>query len=223
MAGIKPTDRSSGGRISQFLFVLSLLFLAFGLFNLGWVVWPPSIDTVQFVIPAGVLPGAPAGETFASLSEYDLKVSWPQRLRASEAGTIVVELTETVGNDLLPNDDREAQVVLVEPVVAGLVVTPPGMVQVNLADHQELRLTWEAGGSLAGEYQGKVYVSFGFYDQALADIVPVPVAVIDIAIRVTALWGLEAGMALWFGLVGIILWGALFLLGRAVAVGKVAG
>lgn len=219
---MKPTDRGKGGWISQFLFVLSLLFLAFGLFNLGWVMWPPSIDTVQFVIPAGVLPGAPAGETFASLSEYELRVSWPQRLRASEAGTIVVELTETVGNDLRPHDDRAAQVVLVEPVVAGLVVSPPGLVQVNLADQQEFRLTWEAEGSLAGEYPGKVYVSFGFYDQALAEMVPVPVAVVDLSIRVTALWGLEAGLALWFGLVGIVLWGALFLLGKATQVRRAA-
>ena len=43
-----------------------------------------------------------------------------------------------------------------------------------------------------------------------------PVAVVDIDLTVSALWGLESQLSLWFGLVALVLWGALFILGRTV-------
>jgi len=202
-----------GGWLAQLLFMLSLIFLAFGLFSLGWAMWPAPTDAVQFAIPAGVLPGVPAGKTYASVADYTLTVSWPVWVRAGEAGTLNVTLTEADADAGLAAG-RPAQVVLVEPAIAALPLDPPGRVQATLAPGQELDLTWEVDGALAGEYPGKVVVSFGFYDEALAELVSVPVAVVDVTVRVTALWGLEAGLAVWFGLVGLVLWGALFVLGR---------
>ena len=58
-----------------------------------------------------------------------------------------------------------------------------------------------------------MYLSFGFYDEAAQELVTVPVAVVDIDLTVSALWGLESQLSLWFGLVALVLWGALFILG----------
>ena len=200
-------------RLSQFMFILSLIFFIFGLINLGWVVWPMQTDAVQFTIPAGVLAGAPAGTTYASLAEYALRVSWPQRLRLGDTETLTVTLQElsAVEGSVV---DHEAQVFLVEPSLINLVIDPPGRMQANLAPGQDLTLTWDVAGEQNGTFTGKVLVSFGFYDESLDELVPVPIAVVDTVVRVSALWGLERGLALWFGVVGLVLWGALFLLGR---------
>jgi hypothetical protein len=50
-------------------------------------------------------------------------------------------------------------------------------------------------------------------------MVAVPVAVADAAVSVSSFLGLNAQLALWFGLVALVFWGALFVLGR-VAAGK---
>lgn len=213
---MKKTKEGRGKWLGQVLYTISLGFLAFGLFNLGWAMWPAPTDAVQFEIPAGVLPATPAGETYASLSDYALSVSWPRWLRMGETGTIRVTLTDMDGEDVSSAVDRPAQVLLVEPAIAGIQVTPPGRIQANLADGQDLDLTWTVDTGLVGEHPGKVFVSFEFYDQTLAELVPVPVAVVDVAIRVTALWGMESALALWFGLVGLVLWGVMFVLGRVV-------
>ncbi len=55
---------------------------------------------------------------------------------------------------------------------------------------------------------------FGFFDEEAEQLVPVPVAVMDIDLIISSLWGLDAPLALWFGLVALVLWGALFILGR---------
>lgn len=204
--------------ISQLLFGLSLLFLGFGLFNLGWVVWPAPTDAVQFTIPAGVLPGTPAGMTYASQADYALTVSWPVWLRKGETGKILVNLIETDNVDTPPEPERKAQVLLVEPSLVALPVEPPGTMQTNLASGKDLDLFWEVTGSMVGEHPGRVVVSFGFYDATLAELVPVPVAIVDMTVRVTALWGLEANLAIWFGMASLILWGMLFLLGRVAQV-----
>ena len=210
---MKPKPKVRVGWLSQLLFVLSLIFLGLSLFSLGWAVWPAPMAGVQFAIPAGVLPGAPAGTTYASLADYTLDVSWPRWIRAGETGTIVVELSSGESDEAL-SEDRIAQVVLVEPEILALPVDPPGRMQASLAPGQTLSLSWQVEGILTGQYPGKLNVGFGFYDDILAELVPVPVAVVDMSIRVTALWGLEAGLVIWLGVVGLVLWGVLFILGR---------
>ena len=59
-------------------------------------------------------------------------------------------------------------------------------------------------------------VSFAFFDEEEDALVEVPVVVVDVATRVDALWGLERNLVLWLGFVGLVMWGALFLVGRAV-------
>ncbi len=206
----------SGGWLSKTLFALSLAFLGFGLVSLGWGVWPPPTDAVQFTISAGPLPGAPAGMTYASLADYTLNVSWPVWIRDGETGTITVHLTEVEGaaGEAV---ERPAQVVLVEPVIPGVTMEPAGRSQANLAVGQALTLTWDVAGEVSGEYGGKLYVSFGFYDDALGELVPVPVAVVDLAFQVRSLYGLEARLVLWVGLAGVALWGVLFIAGRVAA------
>jgi hypothetical protein len=205
-----------GGWLSKALFALSLVFLSFGLVSLAWGVWPVPMDAVQFTIPAGVLPGAPAGTTYASLAEYVLNVSWPVWIRSGEMGTITVHLTEVEGaaGEAV---ERPAQVVLVEPVIPGVAIEPEGRSQANLAEGQALTLTWEVAGKVPGKYEGKLYISFGFYDDALGELVPVPVAVVDLAFQVRSLYGLEVRLVLWVGLAGVALWGALFIAGRVAA------
>jgi len=204
--------------VSQFLFGLSLLFLGFGLFNLGWVVWPAPSDAVQFTIPSGILPGTPAGTTYASLADYALTVSWPVWLRKGETGQIHVKLTEIDDGKSLPEPEQKAQVLLVEPSLITLLIEPHGTMQTNLAPGQDLDMVWAVTGTTEGEFPGKVVVSFGFYDAALADLVPVPVAIVDMTVHVTALWGLGSNLVMWFGVVSLILWGMLFLLGRVAQV-----
>ncbi|MFW5714499.1 MAG: hypothetical protein ACOCYU_07495 [Brevefilum sp.] len=216
MAGLRQQGSQNRRRwFSHLLYVLSLILLGFGLVSLGWAVWPVPTDARTFTIPAGTLPGTPSGETFSSLADYVLQVSWSRWIRAGEAGEILLTLSEVDSTEdkVL---ERETQVVLVEPTVASLPVKPPGRTQVNLGPGQDMRQTWTVQGAIAGEYPGKLVVSFGFYDTALNEIVPVPVAVVDMTIQVVTLWGLARGLVLWLGLVGLVLWGALFILGRVV-------
>jgi len=202
--------------LAKLLFALSLVFLGFGLVSLGWYAWPAPIDGVRFEIPAGVLPGAPAESGYASQEDYVLAVEWPVWVRLGETGTIRVSLLEAGDSSGKPAEDQEAQVVLAEPAIAGLPLEPAGRVQAAVAGGQDLVLEWAVTGLTPGEHPGKIAVSFGFYEEALEELVPVPVAVVDAGVRVVSLWGLEARLVLWFGLVGLALWGALFVLGRVV-------
>jgi len=40
--------------------------------------------------------------------------------------------------------------------------------------------------------------------------------VVDYDIRVISLFGMERNLVLWLGFVGVVLWGVLFVIGRAV-------
>jgi hypothetical protein len=202
------------------LFAVSLIFLAFGLFFLGWAMWPPGRDAVQIAIPAGVLPGAPSGTTYASLADMRLTVAWPRWVRLGQTGEIRVTLTEAQLPDAVAEGPAWFQTVVVEPMVFGMALDPPGLVQANLAEGQTLDLTWQASPLEAGTYPGKVIVAFGFYDQTAGALVEVPVAVVDISVRAVTLFGLEARLAVWFGMVGLVLWGALFVLGQTVGRGR---
>ena len=213
---MKPPVRSKGRRLSQLLFSLSLVFLGIGLFSLGWAVWPAPVDAVQFMIPAGPLPGAPGEVDFNSLSDYSLEVSWPSWVRRGDAGKIQLRLT-----DLDPTAQAQedaSQVLLAEPALYPLRVDPPGSIQANLGDDQSLLLTWSVTGEQRGTSAGKLYVSFGFFDEAEDALIAIPVAVVDLQIRVSALWGLAPGMVIWFGVVGLLMWGTLLVLGRVAAV-----
>jgi hypothetical protein len=204
-------------RLSQILYTFSLAFLAFGLFNLAWVVWPPPTDAVQVTIPAGILPAAPEGTAFASPADYALNISWPRWMRRGESGTLHLVLTDLDHRPLPAGTERQAQVVLAEPALYPLRVDPPGGVQATLGDDQDLLLAWEVTGEQQGSFPGKIYVSFGFYDEGADGLVTVPVVVVDLHIQVVSLWGLGAGFAIGMGIVGLVLWGALFILGRVVA------
>jgi hypothetical protein len=201
-------------RFSQILYTLSLAFLVFGLFNLAWAVWPSPTDAVQITIPAGILPAAPEGTAFASLSEYALNVSWTRWVRQGESGTLHLVLTDLEHEPLPTGTERQAQVVLAEPALYPLRVDPLGGVQANLGDDQKLLLAWEVAGEQQGAFPGKIYVSFGFYDDESDALVAIPVAVVDIHIQVVTLWGRGAGLAIGLGVVSLVLWGALFVLGR---------
>jgi len=198
---------------SWVLYGLSLVLLGFGLVNLGWAVWPAPTDMRTFAIPTGKLPGAPSGETYASLVDYKMQVAWPRWIRAGETGEILVTLSE-VKAPPEGAEEREAQVVLLEPMLVGLPLDPPGRTQINLGPGQDLRQAWKVKASVTGEFPGKLVASFGFYEDTLGEIVPVPVAVVDFSIQVVTLWGLARGLVLWLGVVGLALWGALFILGR---------
>lgn len=197
--------------LSQVLFGLSLLFLLLALTILAWAVWPNASDSAQLSIPAGTLPGAPEGAGYASQADYTLTLDWPVWLRKGQAGELRATLVE--GEALA---DRGTQVVLIEPALTGLTLDPPGLVQANLAAGQDLVETWQVDTSTAGDFTGKFYISFGFYDAEQEQLIAVPVAVVDIALRVTSIWGLNTQLALWFGLVALVFWGALFILGRVV-------
>ncbi len=211
---MKTHFRHPGKALSQILYALSLVCLAVGLFSLGWAAWPAPTDTRQFRVPAGPLPAAPGDEDFASHSAYALEIAWPRWIRSGDTGAVHMRLTDLDHDPLPAGETREGQVVLAEPALYPLRLDPPGITQANLADEQDLLLTWELRAEQPGDFPGKVFVSFGFYDEALDDLIPVPVAVVDFEIRVIDLWGLDSGLAIWFGLIGLVLWGALFVLGR---------
>jgi hypothetical protein len=206
--------RNEFGRnwLSQGLFILSLLCLGFGLFSLGWRVWPAPVDSVQITIPAGVLPGA-EDQSYASLTDYKLVVSWPLWILYGETGRLRVNISGVAGEDPPTTTMAQPQIALLEPVILGLPLTPAGRMQGIFSPDQSLDLTWEVQGNLPGEYTGKVYVAFGFYDADWAELASVPVAVVDVQMRVDAMWGLEANLAMWLGLVGMVLWAVLFVLG----------
>jgi len=201
--------------LGKVLFALSLVFLAFGLVNLGWLVWPTKREAVTINLPEGVLPGAPVGETYASLADYTLSVTWPRWLRAGGEGTIRVFLSEQE-RDRVEVKDRPVQVVMVEPSLSSLMIEPPGQVQASMGPGQDLELSWAFSGSIPGDYPGEVIVSFGFYDQELSEIISVPVAVVDIQVRVVRLFGFGSQLLIWFGFISLVFWGALFLWGRMV-------
>lgn len=202
-------------RLMQGLFLLSLVFLAFGLFCIGWSVWPNPRGGVSLTIPTGVLPGAPAGTTYASLTDYNLSLTWPRWLRIGESGAIELIMAET---DLNNRDDREqsVQVLLAEPHVRSFTVEPSGRFQASLGSGQRLKMNWVISGTERGEFPGEMVLSFGFYDESLETLVAIPVAVTDLSIRVLSLFGMGTGMAMWFGILGLLFWGAFFILGRAI-------
>lgn len=200
--------------LSQVLFGLSLLCLAFGLINLGWTAWPEQLDAVQLEVPKGVLPGAPSGSDYASLTAYNVSISWPRWIRLGQTSSIQVVINPTGVGEALTQGNGVGQIVLIEPALGLLSVTPAGRLQANLASGQDLNMSWEVAGEQVGIYEGKVYLSFGFYDETLNELISIPVAVFDVTIQVTSLWGQTQPLAIWLGIVGIALWGALFLLGR---------
>ena len=202
-----------GGLISQVLYILSLLCLGVGLFILGWAVWPAPSEGVQIPISKGVLPGAPSGTNYASSTDYTLNVSWPRWLHVDDVGAIQLTLTATEQGQEDANEG-EVQIVVADPRINSLKLSPAGTIQANLAPGNDLAMTWEVEVEQSGEFSGKLLVSFGFYDETLDELVVVPVVVVDMLIIVIALWGLGSRLAIWFSLVGIVLWGALFLLGR---------
>ncbi|MBW6467075.1 MAG: hypothetical protein K0B06_11270 [Brevefilum sp.] len=204
-------------RFSQVLYTLSLAFLAFGLFNLAWAVWPPPTDAIQIMIPAGSLPAAPESMLFISLSEYALNISWPRWLRQGESGTLHLVLTDLDHSPRTVEQNQLAQVILAEPAIYPMQIDPLGGIQAILGDDQELLLAWEVAGEEQGSFPGKIFVSFGFYDEPTEELVTVPVAVVDIYIQVVTLWGRGAGFAIGLGVVSLVLWGVLFILGRVVA------
>ena len=207
--------RSKSQRLSQFLYSLSLVFLGIGLFSLGWAVWPVPMDGIRFNIPAGALPGAPDEDRYESLSDYALEISWPRWVRRDEAGPLHLRLTDQDPSS--PAEMDTSQVLLAEPALFPLNVDPPGEVQANLGDDQTLLLSWAVSGDQRGAYEGKLYVSFGFFDDTEDALIAVPVAVVDLDIQVIELWGVQSGLVIWFGFVSLVLWGALFVLGRVAA------
>jgi hypothetical protein len=201
-------------RFSQVLYTLSLAFLGFGLFNLAWAVWPPPTDAIQITIPAGSLPAAPEGMPFISLSEYALNISWPVWLRQEESGTLHLVLTNLDHTTRTVEQNQSTQVILAEPALYPMQIDPLGGIQAILGNDQELLLAWEVASEQQGSYPGKIFVSFGFYDEPIEDLVTVPVAVVDIHIQVVTLWGRGAGFAIGLGVVSLVLWGVLFVSGR---------
>ena len=166
-------------------------------------------------LPEGVLPGAPVGQTYASLADYTLSVTWPCWLRAGEEGAVRVYLSEQ-DRDRVEFEDRPVQVVMAEPSLGSLLIEPSGQIQASMGPGQDLELRWAVSGSIPGDYSGEVIVSFGFYDDELSEIIPVPVAVVDIQVKVVRLFGFGSQMLIWLGLISLVFWGALFLWGRMV-------
>jgi hypothetical protein len=199
--------------VSKTLFAVSLLFLVLGLYMLGWFVLPSPVDAVQIPIAQGVLPAAPAGSGYESYSDYSLEISWPRWIRAGQERAFQMVLRE-VTSDTEVETEHPAQIVLVEPALVNLETSPAGRIQTNLSAGQDLVLSWTVKGGSAGEYSGKMYVLFGFYDNAIDELLPVPLAVVDMDIRVSSLWGLQSNLVIWFAMVCLALWGALFVLGR---------
>lgn len=242
---MKRKNHPKNRPLSQILYTFSLVFLLLGLFLLAWTVWPVPIDVVQMRIPAGPLPASPPGAEFANLSDYDLRISWPRWVRQGETGQIHLDLTDTYLTTQPAGDTQSVQIILIEPTIVKvsqeypgntdglyesnypLLITPPGSLQANLGDDQDLYLTWQVNGIRRGNYTGKMFVSFGFFydeaepaptnDPSQEKIIAVPVAVVDFQIRGIQLWGMQPGLVTWFGLLCLVLWGALFILGRVIA------
>jgi hypothetical protein len=213
------SDRSPLRRqgIRRGLLGLSLLVMLGGVISLGWAFWPYSVDGVQMRVLAGVLPAAPEGSGFASLSDYTLAVSWPRWLRLGDSGTISIALSspsEQVGAALVD----AIQVVMVEVDISRLPLAPSGLTQHNMAPGTDLQTSRIVTAVQTGEFPGKALVSFGFFDEEMNELVPVPVAVVDFEIDVRSLWGLEHGIVIWLGFVGLVLGGVMFLLQRYVQV-----
>ncbi|MDF1519445.1 MAG: hypothetical protein RQ728_00020 [Brevefilum sp.] len=202
-------------RLSQGLFILSLLFLAIGLFGVGWSAWPAPWDGVTMTIPAGILPGAPPGKTYASHADYILKVSWPRWMRLKEDGNIKLFFSE-VEDATQDGLDRPVQVVIGEANLAGLPIEPTGQIQTNLGAGQDLELWWAVPPIHTGDFSGELILSFGFFEEESPAMITVPVAVVDYEIKVISLFGMERNLVLWLGFVSLVLWGALFVIGRAV-------
>jgi len=213
MARIRKPVKTSNSLSSRILYGLSLVTLLFGLVSLGWAVWPMPTDAVQLQIPAGPLPGAPAETSYASQADYVLVVAWPRVLRSGDTGMLSISLAET-GQVAELDQGRGTQVVLGVPLVSGLKLDPPGQIQSAMAPGKDLSFSWSITSTLVGDYPGEVVISLGFFDQVQDALIAVPVAVVDIEVQVAALWGMERGLVLWLGVVGLILWGALFVMGR---------
>ena len=62
-------------------------------------------------------------------------------------------------------------------------------------------------------------MSFAFFEPTENALVSAPVAVVDLDIQVIELWGLSSAMVTWLGIINLVLWGALFVLGRGIEVG----
>ena len=215
MPGLTKKDAATW--VSKTLFGVSLLFLGLGLYMLGWIILPSPVDAVQIPISKGALPAAPAGSGFESYSDYSFEISWPRWIRAGQERTFQLVLRD-VNSESEVNTERPAQIVVVEPVFINLETTPAGRIQTNLSAGQDIVLTWTIAGGSVGEHLGKMYILFGFYDQAIDELVSVPLAVVDMDIRVISLWGLQSNMVIWLALVSLALWGATFILGRWVQV-----
>ena len=136
---------------SQLFYAFSLVFLAFGLANLGWAVWPCTEDAVEIQVPTGTLPGAPAGSDFFSMADYSLALSWPRWLRVGERGNISLYAVGTVPGEGEIEEDA-VQILLVEPSLTALTVNPSGRTQVNLTRGLDLFLTWEVDAQQQGTY-----------------------------------------------------------------------
>jgi hypothetical protein len=200
------------GVVSKVLFSISLLFLMLALYLLAWVVLPAPKDFNRITIPEGPLAGSPLGTALTSPTDYELTLSWMRWLRVGQVGTLELTLREASNADSsLGRQDVIA--VIVEPAFSNLSIKPSGRIQANLAPGQSLGLSWDAEGQVEGDYAGKVYISFGFFDENANEQAEIPVAVVDLNIQVKALWGLATNLVLWLGLVGVAFWGILFIIG----------
>lgn len=217
MGKVKQKGQKKKQISSKILYGFSLVFLALGLYQLAWAVWPVSMDGVQIAIPEGELAGAPPEVRYASPADYTLEVSWPRWLRVGQEGVVEFVLREA-SEEESAQASQAALVVLVEPAFTNLSITPPGRIQANLGPGQDLELTWHILGDDEGSTAGKIYAAFGFYDESAEEMVTVPVAVVDVDIHIISIWGMERNLAVWFGLIALGLWGALFVFGRYVQV-----
>jgi hypothetical protein len=201
--------------IGQILYFFSLIFLIFGLFCLAWVVWPAPRDAVSTTIPEGVLPGAPPGKDYASLGKYSLNISWPRWQRLGEGyQNITLFLDEPTQEDGDDQENRAVQVVIAEANLAGLPIEPTGRIQHTLGPGQDMTISWAVPGIQVGKFPGEVIFSFGFFEEDSAEMIAVPVAVVDVQVKVISLFGLRHQMVLWFGFIGLVFWGVFFVLGR---------
>jgi len=203
-------------RLSQGLIILSLFLLAIGLFGIGWAAWPAPLDGVTMTIPAGILPGAPPGKAYASHTNYVLRISWPRWMRLKENGGEIKLFLSEVEAALKDEGDQPVQLVIGEANLAGLPIEPTGQIQTNLGAGQDLELWWAVPPIHSGDFSGEVILSFGFFEEEPPGMVTVPVAVVDYEIKVISLFGMERNLVLWLGFVGVVLWGVLFVIGRAV-------